>query len=101
MLCGVPGSGPDWTTMTTEDGLPDNRVTALWGDDQDILWVGTAGGLGRYDGETWTTYTRADGLVSHDINCIYQDVSGALWVGTREGVSVLDGPSRSMLHWAA
>ena len=40
------------TVWQTEQGLPQNSVTALLQDHDGYLWIGTFGGLTRFDGET-------------------------------------------------
>jgi ligand-binding sensor domain-containing protein len=35
-----------WQRITTEAGLPDNRITALYQDTQGRLWIGGGGGIG-------------------------------------------------------
>ena len=39
------------TVWQTEQGLPQNSVTALLQDHDGYLWIGTFGGLARFDGE--------------------------------------------------
>ena len=35
---------------TTKDGLPHNTVTCTYKDKEGYLWIGTYGGLSRFDG---------------------------------------------------
>lgn len=52
-----------FTTFTVDDGLADKWVYALALDPKDgALWLGTEGGVNRFDGTTWVTYTHRDGL---------------------------------------
>ncbi|MEO5656971.1 MAG: two-component regulator propeller domain-containing protein [Nitrospiria bacterium] len=52
-----------FTTFTVDDGLADKWVYALALDPKDgALWLGTEGGVNRFDGTTWTTFTHRDGL---------------------------------------
>jgi ligand-binding sensor domain-containing protein len=48
-----------WRTI---DGLPQNSVTALAQTPDGYLWVGTQGGLARFDGVRLVTYGLAEGL---------------------------------------
>ncbi|RME90323.1 MAG: PAS domain S-box protein [Anaerolineae bacterium] len=56
---------PSFTVFTTEDGLPDDSIVALLGDESGLLWLATmGGGLAAFDpqrGEV-RTYTESDGL---------------------------------------
>jgi ligand-binding sensor domain-containing protein len=80
-----------WTTRTYLDGLAGNQVRALLRDGEGLLWLGTQGGVSRYDGKRFENLSVEDGLVHNRVNAIYQDRDGALWFGTRGGVSRWDG----------
>jgi ligand-binding sensor domain-containing protein len=45
------------TRWTVEDGLPQNSVSALLQARDGYLWLGTLGGLVRFDGVRFTVYT--------------------------------------------
>jgi len=69
--------------------IPDNTVFSVYEDDAHNIWVGTNGGLGRYDGIEWKKFTQQDyPLVNNKVNSILQDNNGCLWFGTDEGISV-------------
>jgi len=85
--------GHDFTTLTTEDGLPTEAVQVLHEDTSGTLWIGARGGLTRYDGRTMTTFTTEDGLPSDRIFTLENGPDGTLWVGTVEGVVSYDGTS--------
>src|SRR5271165_5171440 len=48
----------------TEDGLPQNSVNAMLQDHQGYIWIGTFGGLARFDGERLTFSNSAKTQVS-------------------------------------
>jgi ligand-binding sensor domain-containing protein len=50
-----------------------------------FLWVGTSGGLARFDGTNFLKYGLQDGLRSVRISTLVEDHSGALWIGTTGG----------------
>lgn len=82
------------TTLTTDDGLPDNRVNALCLDSGGSVWAGTWGGAVVLEGgKVVRTYTASDGLADDMVNVIFQDSSGSVWFGSyvapRGGVTVL------------
>ncbi len=74
-------------TWTIEDGLPNTRVQALLQTADGYLWVGTSGGLARFDGVRFTVYTLANtpALESHRILSLHQTADGTLWIGTEHG----------------
>ncbi len=74
-----------------DNGLIQSQATALVQDRQGHLWIGTLGGLSRYDGRTFTNYTVRDGLPSNTVNALHLDRQGRLWIGTMKGVSLYDG----------
>ncbi|MCS6805273.1 MAG: sigma 54-interacting transcriptional regulator, partial [Blastocatellia bacterium] len=75
------------TVWTTEDGLPQNSVTAILQSRDGYLWLGTFGGLVRFDGVKFTVFTAGNtkGLESERILTLYEDRHGVLWIGTEHG----------------
>jgi len=71
----------------TEQGLPQNSVNAMVQDHRGYLWIGTFGGLARFDGERFTVFDSADtpGFGSDRIFCLNESRSGVLWIGTVDG----------------
>ena len=55
-------------------------------DDQGVLWVGTSGGLARFQGGKWTSYTTANGLASDSVQYLVEDGRGDLWIGSNRGL---------------
>ena len=71
-------------------GLPNNVVLApVFQTHDGYLWVGTEGGLARFDGVRFTTFRRGlhPGLADNLIRCFYEDRDGVLWIGTQGGLS--------------
>lgn len=69
-----------------EDGLPDNRVTAITQTKDGYLWLGTYAGLVRFDGVKFTVFdARTTGLPSDRIVSLFGDRAGGLWFGTENG----------------
>jgi len=69
----------------TADGLPQNSVEALAHTPDGYLWVGTKGGLARFDGVRFTNYGLADGLKGLTITALLEDGRAGLWIGTLGG----------------
>jgi transcriptional regulator with PAS, ATPase and Fis domain/ligand-binding sensor domain-containing protein len=72
---------------TTEEGLPQNSVTAVVQTRDGYLWLGTFGGLVRFDGVRFTIFDTgsAPGLKSNRIIALFEDQAGSLWIGTEHG----------------
>lgn len=79
-------------TWQTEQGLPQNSVSAIQRTRDGYLWVGTEDGLARFDGVRFTVFNRRNtpGLASASINTLMEDSRGRLWIGTARGLSVLE-----------
>ena len=73
--------GRRWTSYTTAQGLVDNRVTAIAITADGLLWIGTEGGISRFDGQTWTNYTTQDGLLNNYVTALAIDQQGRVWAG--------------------
>ncbi len=75
------------TVWTTEDGLPQNSVTAILQTRDGYLWLGTFGGLVRFDGVRFAVFHTGNtpGLASNRILSLYEDRAGTLWIGTEDG----------------
>jgi len=73
----------------TEQGLPLNTVQALLQTRDGYLWVGTGGGLARFDGVRFTTFESAEvpQIVSRAIFGLMEDADGTLWIGHSEGAA--------------
>ena len=61
------------------------EMSALFEDRQGGLWVGTAGGLGHWQGGQWELLTTSNGLTANSVHALAQDRSGDLWIGTELG----------------
>jgi signal transduction histidine kinase/ligand-binding sensor domain-containing protein/CheY-like chemotaxis protein/AraC-like DNA-binding protein len=74
--------------VTDKESIPNNYVRAICQDDMDYFWIGTYGGLARFDPETRKfrnfNYASFDNysIGSSSIWSIIKDTHGLLWVGT-------------------
>src|ERR1035437_3372168 len=68
-----------------QQGLPDNSVTAVLQTRDGFLWVGTAGGLARFDGIRFVPVVPATEKANQAIRvtALCEDASGRLWIGTQ------------------
>ncbi|MFX1380791.1 MAG: GAF domain-containing protein, partial [Promethearchaeota archaeon] len=84
----------------------ENMVNHVYEDGDGILWVGTQGGLLRFDPQagTFELYTRdpADphSLSHMNVSSVYEDRSGRLWLGTAGGgLNEFDRSSETFVHY--
>jgi diguanylate cyclase (GGDEF)-like protein len=71
----------------TEQGLPLNTVQTLLQTRDGYLWIGTGGGLTRFDGVRFTTFesSAVPELASRPIFGLMEDAAGNLWIGHHDG----------------
>jgi diguanylate cyclase (GGDEF)-like protein/PAS domain S-box-containing protein len=71
---------------TGDNGLAQRTVTAFAQDDDGFVWVGTQGGLHRFDGQHYTVYREdpreRQGLPDSFVTALAPDHAGGLWIGT-------------------
>ncbi len=83
------------TKWTTDDGLPQSTVTSIVQTSDGYIWLGTFGGLARFDGIKFTIFdsTNSPGLASNRILSLYEDRRKRLWIGTETGevYTLIDG----------
>jgi ligand-binding sensor domain-containing protein/signal transduction histidine kinase len=70
-----------------DDGLPDNSVQVITQTSDGFLWVGTPGGLARFDGSQFSCYNTQNtpALKSSSITALCASKDGTLWIGTDGG----------------
>jgi ligand-binding sensor domain-containing protein len=90
--------------FTSDDGLPPSGVNAVVQTRDGYLWIGTFGGLARFDGLTFTIFRGQSALPVSDpeggqyagpasdrILALHEDDEGRLWIGTEDaGLSVFE-----------
>jgi ligand-binding sensor domain-containing protein len=80
------------TYFTVEQGLPDDEVNAIAQTPNGFLWVGTDGGLARFDGKHFTQIRLRAGISREvPVSFLLTAADGALWVGTESGLVYIPG----------
>src|SRR6202451_2330062 len=75
-------------TWRTDSGLPQNTVHSILQTRDGYLWLGTDGGLVRFDGVDFVTFD-AENTPQFKSDTIYdllEDASGSLWISTAAGL---------------
>ena len=74
-------------TWTVEQGLPHNFITAIQQTPDGFVWVGTYGGLARFDGLRFRSFDEeAPPALRGKISDLTIDARGALWIATDNGL---------------
>lgn len=75
--------------LTTDQGLSQNLVYAIFQDSRHFLWIATADGLNRYDGTNFKIYKSSpenpNSISGHHFSSIVEDKNGNLWIGSYGG----------------
>lgn len=107
---GSPGYEPVFERFDEKAGLPQSGANIVLQASDGWLWIGTYGGLARFDGQKFTTFTttpdtrritsepgRASGPPSNRLLALAEDDRGRIWIGSQDaGVTVFDG--QGFLH---
>lgn len=76
-------------TLTVNNGLSQNDVSAICQDSYGFIWIGTYDGLNRYDGFSVQSYHKVtsdlNSLPENRITALQEDHQKRLWVGTESG----------------
>src|SRR5688572_18275516 len=86
----------------TEHGLPQSSVTSIVHSRDGYIWVGTFGGVARFDGVRFTVFDAGNtpGIFNNRVMALFEDRQGALWAGTEGGLSRREGGRWSTLTTA-
>ena len=89
------------STISVEDGLPDDRTRAVFEDSRGDIWIGTADGLARYQNGRFATWTEVNGSRLGDVRSIAEDSSGQIWISAgKELMGIRGGRLIPVPNWA-
>ncbi|TXK28595.1 response regulator [Pontibacter qinzhouensis] len=81
-----------FSLLDMNNGLAHNQVNCFLKDSKGYMWVGTNGGLSRYDGYQFTTFRHDSknphSLHENEIQNLYEGPEGFIWVVSFSGISV-------------
>ena len=80
------------------NGLPTSEANDIVQTEEGFIWIGTYGGLIRYDGSRFERISPEIGINS--VKCLHVDHKGRLWIGTNDGGVVLKDKN-DYLRWDA
>ncbi|MDQ3189975.1 MAG: SpoIIE family protein phosphatase, partial [Bacteroidota bacterium] len=85
--------GESFTTINSDDGLPNQRPGSITEDKQGNLWIGSiGGGVIKFNplSNTFTSYTTQNGISSDNPYLVISDNENNIWVGTNYGIDRID-----------
>ena len=78
-------------TFTTKEGLSNNYINSIEKDKKGFLWVATANGLCRFDGNYCTKFyntpKKSETLADNAMSKVFCDAKGNMWVTHSIGLS--------------
>jgi signal transduction histidine kinase/ligand-binding sensor domain-containing protein len=86
-LVAAPATNYFTRLWQTEDGLPQNSVSAIIQSKDGYLWLGTYSGLARFDGVRFICFNKTSEpkLNRTRITSLFEDSDGAIWMGNETG----------------
>ncbi len=79
------------TLYNERNGLPTGEANTVLQTSDGYIWIGSYGGLIRYDGTEFRNYSMERKIESSSIRALYEDSVGRLWIGTNDaGIYVLE-----------
>jgi ligand-binding sensor domain-containing protein len=87
------------------EGLANASVSSMVQDAAGFIWIGTQGGLHRWDGQSFALYENEpfnrDSLPHNLIQTMYMDPDGyTIWIGTYGGMTRFDTRTETFHSWA-
>lgn len=81
------GQEYSFINYSIENGLPQSQVSSFAQDKNNYLWVGTMGGLAKFNGQTFYTYSTKDNLLNNRTTSLWY-ANDTLFVGHEGGFSI-------------
>lgn len=89
--------------LDTEDGLSNNLVRVIEQDTLGFIWIGTADGINRYDGNDFTVFRKENSALANNYlqNIVHHTNTGNLLVGSDGGFDLFNLKTNSFEHYNA
>ncbi len=94
----IPPDQIEQKILTTKDGLPDNDVRDIKGDQHGRIWIATAKGICIYENGKCRQILTNTWLRENIIQSILFDQHNVLWIATKKGLGYWDGKQMGVLQ---
>lgn len=76
----------DWIVYEYDEsnGLPTGEANTVLQTNDGYIWIGSYGGLIRFDGTIFRNYSGEGKIPSSSIRALFEDSQGRLWIGTND-----------------
>ncbi|MFM1930852.1 MAG: hypothetical protein RL226_155 [Bacteroidota bacterium] len=78
-------------SWSAADGLAQSQVRSLYQDHLGYIWIGTLGGVSRFDGRNFDNFSKQNGLLNNQVNAITELHDSLLVFGSLGGISTFNG----------
>lgn len=89
---------------TEKDGLSNRAVSCVLTDAEGFLWVATAAGLNRFDGNAFENFYNnpadSSSIADNNIQKLFIDSKNRMWVGTNAGISLYNADKNNFTNYA-
>ena len=85
-----------FVNYSVEDGLAQTQVFVISSDSDGYLWVGTAGGVSRFDGQKFKNYSTESGLLGNTVKNIVS-YNNRTWIASQYGITSVFG--KQVISW--
>jgi len=66
------------------NGLPTGEANTVLQTKDGYVWIGSYGGLIRYDGTAFRNYSKENAIPTSSIRALFEDSKGRLWIGSND-----------------
>lgn len=74
--------------ITVEDGLVQSTIMSIFQDSKGYIWIGTTGGLSKWNGINFENFSTFNGLLHQRITAIAEAANNQILVGTINGLNI-------------
>ena len=81
----------NFINYSIEEGLIQSQVRTICQDKEGYIWLGTLGGISRFNGINFQNFSIHDGLLDNSVYALYTGTKGNVFIGSKGGIHIFDG----------